>query len=161
MRTKRVVVLACPGDRRDEDARAIAARASCSFDVFVCREDDDVRGGAPGEMAGAMRNALVESGVQPSRIKVMLHEADALDFALRSCGTGDFLLVFADQITRCWKQIVTFGREQEGADPSQPEVAPWRPATRPLVAETIALPMGDVVVDERGARLARNPEPAD
>ncbi len=160
MRTKRVVVLACPGDRRDEDARAIAARASCSFDVFVCREDDDLRGRAPGEMAGAMRNALVESGVQASRIHVVPGEADAVDFALRSCRSGDFLLVFGDQLTRCWKQIIYFGREHDGAN-LHPEVAAWRPAPAPPVVETVALPQGHVVVDERGARLARDPEPAD
>jgi cyanophycin synthetase len=160
MRTKRVVVLACPGDRRDEDARAIAARASCSFDVFVCREDDDPRGRARGEMAAAMRDALVESGVQASRVKIILDETDAVDFALRSCASGDFLLVFADQIARSWRQIVYFGREHDD-DTNRPEIAPWRPAPRPVTVETLALPLGDVVVDERGARLARSPEPAD
>ena len=37
---KKVVVLAVPGDRREEDLQAVVARASRSFDLFILREDD-------------------------------------------------------------------------------------------------------------------------
>jgi cyanophycin synthetase len=160
MRTKRVVVLSCPGDRREEDLRAIAARASCSFDVFVCREDDDRRGRPKGEMAHAMRDALVESGVQASRIHVVPDETDALDLALRSCRSGDFLLAFGDQLTRCWKQIIYFGRGHEG-DGASSEITPWRPAPPLPTLDTTTIALENVVSDDRGVRLMRAPEQAD
>ena len=40
---RRIVVLAGPGDRRDEDLRAIARAVAGRFDHYVCRRDDDLR----------------------------------------------------------------------------------------------------------------------
>src|SRR5690606_692240 len=40
----RTCVLAAPGDRRDEDALAMATRAARSFNRFICRQDDSLRG---------------------------------------------------------------------------------------------------------------------
>ncbi|MEO1475848.1 MAG: cyanophycin synthetase, partial [Pseudomonadota bacterium] len=40
---KRIVCLTCPGDRRDEDARAIARKAAGKFDTYLCHMDEDLR----------------------------------------------------------------------------------------------------------------------
>ncbi|MES2125176.1 MAG: cyanophycin synthetase, partial [Gemmatimonadota bacterium] len=40
----RRVVVAAPGDRRDEDVRAIAEAVAGQFDQYVCRRDDSLRG---------------------------------------------------------------------------------------------------------------------
>jgi cyanophycin synthetase len=46
---RRILVLAAPGDRRDEDIREIAAIAAGHFDHFICRCDDNRRGRGPDE----------------------------------------------------------------------------------------------------------------
>ncbi len=160
MRTKRVVLLTAPGDRRDEDIRGIAARASCSFDVFVLKEDDDPRGRERGAVATILRDALIEQGVQANRIHVVPDEVEALDLGLRSCGEGDLLLVFGDQLTRCWKQIIYFGRQHESAQ-KVVEQPSWRTAPPAPASEPVALPPMGLVMDERGVRMARAPESSD
>jgi cyanophycin synthetase len=161
MRSKRVVCITAPGDRRDDDIKAMAARASCSFDIFVCKEDDDARGRVRGEVAKMMKDALVANGVHPGRIHVVPDEVEALDLSLRTCGSGDLLVVFGDQLTRCWKQIVYFGREHKSAQ-RVVEAPAWRPSPpAPTVSEVPAVTIGNLVIDERGVRVARPPEQAD
>jgi cyanophycin synthetase len=158
MRTKRVCVLTAPGDRRDEDVRAIAARAACSFDVFVCKEDDDTRGRARGAIANQLRDALIENGVHPGRISVVPDEQEGVDLGLRSCRSGDLLVVFGDQLSRCWKQIIYFGRDR--GTPQVVEQPAWRtaPTADPVPPVTWS---GPLVVDERGVRMARPQESSD
>jgi cyanophycin synthetase len=161
MRSKRVACITAPGDRRDEDIIAMAARASCSFDIFVCKEDDDARGRERGAIGKIMREALMANGVHPGRIHVVPDEVEALDLALRTCGSGDLLVVFGDQLTRCWKQIVYFGREHKGAQ-KVVEAPAWRPAPAAPTVEAVApISIGNLVIDERGVRMARPQETAD
>jgi cyanophycin synthetase len=68
---------------------------------------------------------------------------------------GDLLLIFADQVTRTWKQVVNF--RSEGA------AAPVERSARPVLLETStsepAWRESDALVrDERGVRLARETE---
>lgn len=106
---RRIVALAAPGDRRDEDIRGIARRAGASFDVFVCKRDDNARGRGHDEVPRIMAQELRAMGVPEANIHVEPAEDLALDHALRACAPGDLLLVFGDKVTRCWKQIVHFG----------------------------------------------------
>jgi cyanophycin synthetase len=46
VRGRRIVVVAGPGDRRDEDIRDIAAAVAGRFDHYICRRDDGLRGRA-------------------------------------------------------------------------------------------------------------------
>jgi cyanophycin synthetase len=149
---RRICVMAGPGDRRDEDIRAIARRTAGRFDHYICRRDDQLRGRKPDEVPLMLRETLVEAGVPTDRIQVIPDEQQAVDAALRMARPGDLLLVFADAITRSWKQIIHF----------RPDVAePPVPAAAPVAVEAPQVPaaaLGDqdlLIRDERGVRLAR------
>ena len=58
---RRIVVLAGPGDRRDEDLRAIAQAVAGRFDHYICRRDDNLRD------RGAGRGAAHHGGVARRR----------------------------------------------------------------------------------------------
>jgi cyanophycin synthetase len=155
----RRVVLAAPGDRRDEDARAIARRASRSFDRFVVRSDDDPRGRAPGDIPALLRDELLVCGVPDEHIQCFEVEEPAVDAALAAARPGDLLIVFGDDCTRCWKQIIYFGSPAREAEerPAQPPPQPLAPA----VAEPAPppwTPPGNLIRDERGVRLAAQRE---
>ena len=105
---RRLVVLAGPGDRRDEDIRDIARIAAGHFDHYFCRRDDGLRGRESDEIPRIMRDTLIASGVPQSRISLIPEEPAAVDAALRMARAGDLVLVFGDAITRTWKQIVHF-----------------------------------------------------
>ena len=158
---RRIGVLAAPGDRRDEDIRAIARTAAGSFDHFICKADDGKRGRGPDEVPQLMRATLRDAGIDDDRIEVIPSEMEAVDHALHHARPGDLVVVFGDDITRCWKQIVHFN--PKAAAPSVAPAAAPAPGgdgepplfTPPLLEDTA------LVRDARGVRLAREAEEAD
>ncbi|MFV8754199.1 cyanophycin synthetase [Nannocystaceae bacterium ST9] len=111
---KRICVLAAPGDRRNEDILAIAAAAAPAFDRFIVRRDDNPRGRAVGEVTGLLAKGLRAAGVSDDRVKVIEDEQEALQAGLEMGERGDLLVIFGDDITRCWKQIIYFSGHPYG-----------------------------------------------
>jgi cyanophycin synthetase len=105
---RRIVVLAGPGDRRDEDLRAIANAVAGRFDHYICRRDDNLRDREPDEVPRIQAAALQTAGVGDSAISVIPDEQEAIEAALRMGQPGDLLLIFADALARSWKQITKF-----------------------------------------------------
>jgi cyanophycin synthetase len=156
---KRVVVLCAPGDRRDEDIRALSRRAAKSFDYFICRRDDKRRGRGEDEVPRIIERELLAAGVAPDRITVIPSEVEAVDAALKMCVPGDLLLLFADEVTRSWKQVIYFGGREKRPEAhesprAEPLAEPEMPAPPPsLFGRTL-------LRDARGVRLAA-PEESD
>jgi cyanophycin synthetase len=110
---KRRLVIAMPGDRRDEDIIEAAKIVASTFDSFVCKADDDRRGRAHDEVPMLLKQTLEANGVDAKDIQVIPSEADAVEAALESCAPGDLVIILGDNITRCWKQIVHFNNVSE------------------------------------------------
>jgi cyanophycin synthetase len=154
---RRIVVLAGPGDRRDEDLVAIADAVAGRFDHYICRRDDGLRGRDGDEVPRIMAKALEAKGVSPSAISIIPDEQAATEAALCMGQTGDLLLVFADALTRSWKQIIKF--RPEGAA-SQPNAASPSRSFEPEAQLTASsredlVELEGLIRDERGVRLAR------
>ncbi len=150
---RRIGVVSAPGDRRDDDLRAIARIAGKAFDHIIFRRDEDRRGRGASEVPTLMQDTLIALGVPAAQLQVIVDEQQAIDAALKLAQPGDLLVIFGDNITRAWKQIIYF----QGGDPTAagPATAPAaRPPRRAEVVET-QLGGGAVIVDERGVRLAR------
>lgn len=110
---KRRIVMAMPGDRRDEDIVEAANSIASTFDTFVCKADDDRRGRGHDEVPELIKRTLMEAGVDESNIEVIPSEEDGVEAGLNSCRADDLLIVLGDNITRCWKQIVHFNNASE------------------------------------------------
>jgi cyanophycin synthetase len=113
---RRIVVLAGPGDRRDEDLVAIAHAVAGRFDHYICRRDDSLRDRAPDEVPRLQAAALQAQGVPGRAISIIPDEQEAIDAALRMGQPGDLLLVFADALVRSWKQITKFRPDGAGVE---------------------------------------------
>jgi cyanophycin synthetase len=148
---RRIVVLAGPGDRRDEDLREIANAVAGKFDHYVCRRDDALRGRDGDEVPRIIAAALQAAGVPADAIDVIPDEQQAINAALRMGRPGDLLLVFADALTRSWKQIIRFQPEGEIPRAAQVEVA----ALETTLDERLVAAMQGVVRDERGLSFER------
>jgi cyanophycin synthetase len=147
---QKVVVLSVPGDRRDEDVLAVASRVATSFDHFVVRRDDRRRGRGDDEIPQLLRQGLIDAGVDPSRITVSVREEDAVNHALEMCAPSDLLLIFCDQITRTWKQVIYFGTGRP-----ETQKAPVDSAPTPVTTEAAPPPnTADWTQDSRGVFLA-------
>ena len=166
VRGRRIVVVAGPGDRRDEDIRDIARAVAGRFDRYICRRDDGLRGRASDEVPNMIAAVLREQGVRDDQITIIPDEQEAIAFALRMGEFGDLLLVFADALTRSWKQVIKF--KPEGAlAPAAPTAAPAAPGPkavakpgsdgedphRSALSDDGALLASGFVRDERGLRF--------
>lgn len=149
---RRIVVLAGPGDRRDEDLQEIAASVAGKFDHYVCRRDDSLRGRDGDEVPRIIAKALQEAGVPESALSIIPDEQDAVDAALRMGQPGDLLLVFADALTRTWKQITKF---QPAGDAPRPAARIELPSLDATPGESDFSTMEGVVRDGRGLVFER------
>ena len=155
---RRIVVLAGPGDRRDEDLVAIAKAVAGRFDHYICRRDDNLRDRSADEVPRIQAQALRDAGVAQSAISIIPDEQDAIDAALRMGESGDLLLIFADALVRSWKQITKFKSISSVAATPAPR-AP-RPIAEPAADKIEAAAMSPefnmdgLIRDERGVRLA-------
>ena len=155
---RRIVVLAGPGDRRDEDLAAIAQAAAGRFDQYICRRDDSLRGRDGDEVPRIIAKALYAAGVPEDAVTLIPDEQEAIDAALHMAAPGDLLLVFADALVRSWKQIIRFRPEGAPEAPAKPAPAMVAPPVEPVLEEGHLATLGDVVRDERGIHLSRETE---
>lgn len=148
---RKIVVLAAPGDRRDEDIREIATLAAGHFDHYICRCDDNRRGRDEREVAIMQQNALLEAGISNDQIEVIPDEQEATNHALEIAEAGDLVMIFGDNIKRTWKQIIYFNSGEESA--SDRDTAP---AVELPEFDGIELDADiEIISDERGVRIAR------
>ena len=149
---RRIVVMAGPGDRRDQDLIEIAGAVAGKFDHYICRRDDSLRGRDGDEVPRILAQALQAAGVTKAAITIIPDEQEAIDAGLRMGKPGDLLVIFADALTRSWKQIIRF--QPDGAMPKVSKPAEVPTLETNLDAQLVAA-MEGVVRDERGLRFER------
>lgn len=111
---RRVIgVLSVPGDRRDADVREAGAIAATMFDLFIIKEDDDLRGRAVGEAAGMLRTSAIAADMPATNIVIILDERQAVRTALREGQPNDLIVIFADNVTAVWKEVIYHGKRSE------------------------------------------------
>lgn len=157
VKNRRTVVLAAPGDRRDEDIREIAQICAGHFDHYICRRDDNPRGRGDMEVPKMLRDALLECGVRDEQITLVEREAPAVEHALERAQPDDLVLMFVDAIERTWKQITSFKSEE--VVEVQPKQATALPPLAGALASDGSVPPAsvkeeDFITDERGVLLA-------
>jgi cyanophycin synthetase len=156
---RRIVVVAGPGDRRDEDIVAIAETVAGRFDHYICRRDDGLRGRQSDEVPKMIAKVLRDRGVKETQIDVIPDEQEAIDHALRMGRPGDLLLIFADALTRSWKQVIKFKPEGAAPAPAAPVGAPGAPPSEDsALGDEAALEAAGFVRDQRGVRFVKEVE---
>jgi cyanophycin synthetase len=152
---RRIVVLAAPGDRRDEDIAEIGQITAGKFDHYICRRDDNLRGRRPEEVPKLLRDALLANGVPAEQIEVIPDEQAAIDRGLHQAQAGDLLLIFADAITRGWKQVIQYRPGAAPAIPDRPRVSRPERVMAAASGNGQGDPRREFVRDSRGVRMAR------
>ncbi len=107
---KTIGVIAAPGDRRDDDIRELGRIAGAAFDRLVVKEDSTRRGRVVGEVATLLVDAATAAGA--AHVDVVLDEVAAVNAALGLAEPDDLVVVFADEITNVWKQVIYWGQEE-------------------------------------------------
>jgi cyanophycin synthetase len=108
---KRVIgMVAAPGDRRDQDIREVGAIAGTMFDHLILKEDDDRRGRPAGGIAALLHEGARGVGMDGANIEAVLDELDATRHALSLAQPGDLVVLFADNITGVWKEVICWDK---------------------------------------------------
>lgn len=152
---KRRIVLAAPGDRRDQDIADIASAVAGHFDHYVCRADDNRRGRGEDEVPQLLRATLLGAGVDEEQVEIVTDEREAVDHTLHTAEPGDLVVVLGDDTTRCWKQIINFTADGERPDGMDDGDGAGR---TPHVGIGSLLGEGTFIRDQRGVRVAPSAE---
>ncbi len=94
-----------PGDRQDESVREVGRIAAQGFQRLIIREDADLRGRLPGEMAQLLYDEALRCGKNPNNIEVILSEIEAFRRGLDSCVSGDTFVMFYEHIEPIEEEI--------------------------------------------------------
>ena len=111
-----VGVIGVPGDRRDEAIGKVGALCARHFDKLIIKEDHDLRGRKPGEVASLLRSAAQHANA--GEVEVVLSEREALQKAVSEAKRGDFIAVFYEKyeplkalLTECAKEMRPGGED--------------------------------------------------
>jgi len=111
-----IAMLSVPGDRRDEEIAAMGAIGAEFFDDLVFRETPDNRGRPTGEVIRRMTEGAVGAGCDPSRIRGVVREEEAVLECLRMARPGDMVILTPTRIDAVWRQVLDYA-------PSDPDAA--------------------------------------
>ena len=93
---KRMALISVPGDRRDEDLRAVGRLAS-GMDFVIFKEHEPYRRGRePGEIAEVLKQGLLAAGFPPERIATFTSEREAVEHVISLMGPGTIVTIVAD-----------------------------------------------------------------
>ena len=101
---RRIGVITAPGDRRDEDIRGVG-RLCARLDHVVLKEDADLRGRRPGEIARLLAEGLADGGMDESNIVVAADECAAVAAAVDAMAEGDLVMVLAADVPAVLAQL--------------------------------------------------------
>jgi cyanophycin synthetase len=105
-RHRRVIgMVNIPGDRRDEDMGALAARY---FDDIVFREDPARRGRRPGEIVSLLAEGALAAGFPEERIRRILDEDEAAEACFGMAEPGDLVVLTPTDVDAMWQQVLDY-----------------------------------------------------
>lgn len=86
-----------PGDRSDDIIQKLAREAAKGLDFLYIKEDSDLRGRRPGEVADIIYQQALREGKKPSQMKKVLREEEAFREAIQSAQEGDIVVMFYEK----------------------------------------------------------------
>lgn len=100
-----VGVIGVPGDRLEEDMREVGRICAGVFDRIYIKEDKDLRGRKPGEVANYIYQGVISAGFDRSRVEIEPDEVRALWKAMREARPGDLIAIFYEKLQPVLKAI--------------------------------------------------------
>lgn len=105
-------VIGMPGDRRDADIRQVGRLCREAFDAIYIKEDKDLRGRKPREVAQLFYSAVVRSGFPPDSVRIVEDELEALREAELHAGADDLIAVFYEKAEPLEAHLKSAGAEE-------------------------------------------------
>ena len=91
-------VIGVPGDRLDTHIFSIGKISGRSFDYIIVKEDKDLRGRRPLEVANLLHRGALSEGISEESIEIISDEKEALRKALQQAQSEDIIVVFFEEM---------------------------------------------------------------
>jgi cyanophycin synthetase len=111
-----------PGDRPNDTVREVARVAAQGFHRLIIREDNDLRGRKPGEIASILMEEAISAGMDPRKITVVLPEREAFQHGLDTCNPGEIFVMFYENIEPIEQEINNRLNREDVITPEQEQV---------------------------------------
>jgi cyanophycin synthetase len=123
-----------PGDRRDEAIFQAGQIAGQHFSRLYIKEDRDLRGRTPGEVAAILYNGAIRGGIAEAAIEIILPEVEALQTAIDRAVAGDLIVMFYEDFEQALAVVQGFAGNRLSSSPYE-EDSLLRPDCVPFQAE--------------------------
>jgi len=111
---KRAVgIIGVPGDRQDELVIEVGKICARNFDRLYIKEDIDLRGRDPGEIADILYDTVIKEGMEPANVDIIYSETKALEVAMESAKRGDFIMAFFEDYDEVLKVVEFYKKKYE------------------------------------------------
>ncbi|MCX7745887.1 MAG: cyanophycin synthetase [Clostridia bacterium] len=108
-----VGIIGVPGDRMDGSAIEVGKISAKYFSKVYIKEDLDLRGRKPGEIADLLLNGCVSGGLKKENIQVINSELKALEIAILDAQPGDLIVMFYEEFESAVDLIERYKKELE------------------------------------------------
>ncbi|HWP97368.1 MAG TPA: cyanophycin synthetase [Syntrophomonadaceae bacterium] len=106
-----VGVIGMPGDRLDNSIYYVGQICGQVFSKIYIKEDDDLRGRSPGEVAGLLYEGALSGGAHKENIEIIISEIDALETAIYNAFPGDLIVMFYESFETAFALIDKYMKE--------------------------------------------------
>jgi len=111
--TRLVGVVGIPGDRLDRNIKEVGCISAKVFSKIYIKEDRDLRGRQPGEVAKILYEAVIESGYKRENVEVIHSEIKALETAILDAQPGDLIVMLYEEFEPAVDLVNRFKQELE------------------------------------------------
>ncbi|MCX7920775.1 MAG: cyanophycin synthetase [Clostridia bacterium] len=111
--TRLVGVIGMPGDRLDRNIKEVGEVCAKTFSKIYVKEDNDLRGREPGEVAQILFEAIIKGGFRKENIEIIYSELKALESAMLDAQPGDLIVMFYEDFDSAVELVNTFRQELE------------------------------------------------
>jgi len=132
-RASRIGMIGAAGDRRDADIRELGAIAAEHFDVIVVREDERLRGRAPGVsaelVAQGVRDRMAQGSARCRQVEMVMEELAAVRHCMARANPGDLVVLCVDNHVTVLGELENLAQQAQagahsGAAPGDPDMHP-------------------------------------
>lgn len=108
-----VGVVGMPGDRQNKAIFEVGRLCGKTFDKLFIKEDKDLRGRNPGEVANIICQGAISGGAKTEAIDIILEEGSALETALDNAIPGDLIVMFYEKFETNYKIIQDYFKRED------------------------------------------------
>jgi cyanophycin synthetase len=131
-----VGVIGVPGDRMDKAIFEVGQLAGQSFSKIYIKEDEDLRGREPGEVAAILYHGAVSGGADRRNIEIVHAEAEALKTAISQAQCGDLIVMFYENFNQAYDLLQEYTREPARLIPLFPDRGAFNPAADTIIRQS-------------------------